>query len=122
DGDVGLVWVEQDDERPETFEVVHATLSSKLEIGEPQRFGSLGMASFRPSVTAGFATVWHAGTVRSGQLFFAPGRVAPRRIVPSLLGGQTSLLVDSTGALHLAFVDTGEPPAVRYGWMRTSSP
>ncbi|MDX1644245.1 MAG: hypothetical protein R3244_07810, partial [Thermoanaerobaculia bacterium] len=58
DVDVGLVWVEQDDERAETFEVVHATLSSALEIGEPQRFGSLGMASFKPSVTTGFATVW----------------------------------------------------------------
>lgn len=122
DGDVGLVWVEQDDERPEAFEVVHATLSSALEIGEPQRFGSLGLASFRPSVTAGFATVWHAGTVRSGQLYFAHGRVPPRRIAPSLLGGQTALVADAAGDLHLAFVDTGEPPAVRYGWIRSSSP
>lgn len=122
DGGIQAVWVEQDDERPSAFEVVHAALSATLERSQPERFGSLGLPSFRPSTTTGLATVWHAGSVRSGQLYFSPGPVEPRRIVPGLLGGQTMLAEDEMENFHLVFVDTGDPPGLRYAWKRATEP
>lgn len=118
DGSVRLVWVEQADERPDAFEVVHATLSPDLEMTEPARFATLGLPSFEPSVTRGLATVWHAGSVRSGLLYFAPGPVAPRRILPGLTAGMTKLATDAAGNLHLAFVESADPPRLRYAWSR----
>lgn len=120
DGDVAVVWVEQDDQHPEAFEVVHSLLSPEGEPTEPQPFGRLGLPSFRPSVTRGLATVWHAGSPRSGYLFFATESAEPRRIVPELLGGQAALVADDDGDLHLAFVDTASPSRLRYAWMRTA--
>lgn len=121
DGRLRLVWVEQDHERPETFEVVHATVDSSLGVTEPTRFGALGLASFKPSVAPGLATVWQAGTVRSGRLYFADGARPPVRILGDTLGGMTSLCADGTGDLHLAFVDLADPPRLRYAW-RPSRP
>lgn len=113
-----LVWVEQNGKRPDTFEVVHATYDREQGIGDAVRFGTLGLISAKPSVTTGLATAWHAGSVRSGRLFFASGPRPPTRILPDFQGGMVSLVGDPAGALHLAFVDAGEPPRLRYTWRR----
>lgn len=116
DGRLRLVWVEQDAERPETFEVVHATLDRSLTLSEPARFGTLGQASFRPTVVGGLATVWQVGTTRSGRLYFADEALEPVQILSQLVGGMAALAEDATGNLHLAFVDTQSPPRLRYAW------
>jgi hypothetical protein len=120
DGRLRMVWVEQDGARPEDFEVVHATLDGARKPLAPERFGTLGLASFKPSVAPGLATVWQAGTVRSGQLYFADGPVAPAPILPHLQGGMATLAADARGDLHLAFVDLASPPRLRYCWRRSA--
>ena len=118
DGRLRLVWVEQDAQRPDTFEVVHATYTGVGSVAEPTRFATLGQASFKPSVVAGLATVWQVGTVRSGELWFADGPGQPVRILRDTVGGMTALAEDADGDLHLAFVDLSDPPRLRYAWRR----
>jgi hypothetical protein len=114
DGRLRLAWVEQDDERPEAFEVVHATVDHDLVISRPERFGTLGAASFKPALVGGPFAVWQVGTARSGRLYFADGLGTPVHIQTELTGGMASLAADSRGALHLAYVDTQDPPRLRY--------
>lgn len=120
DGRLRLVWVEQDQQRPETFEVVHATLDRSLERSQPVRFGTLGQVSFKPSVVAGLVAVWQVGTVRAGSLYFADGPGAPKQILHPIIGGMSSLAANEKGDLHLAFVDLADPPRLRYAWRRST--
>ncbi len=119
DGRIRLAWAEQDAERPEAFEVVHVTLDGG-RVGPAEPFGAIGQASFRPSLIGGPMVVWQAGTSRSGRLYFADGEAHPVHIMPELIGGMPSLVDDAEGGLHLAFVDTGDPPRLRY--TRRSAP
>jgi hypothetical protein len=116
EGRLSVVWVEQDADKVEHFEVVYATLDESLEIGPVRHVGDLGMIAFGPSVTRDLAVAWHAGTPRFGRLFFSKGSDKPEEIMPGIIAGSVSLVQDVRGAYHLAFVQASDPPRLRYGW------
>ena len=120
DGRLRIAWAEQNAERVSAFEVRHAFLDR--EDGGGWRLGGRsasdvpGLMSFKPSVAAGLATVWHAGNVMSGPMFFSLGSARPERILPDYRGGMTALQSGPDDSFHLAFVDTEQPPRLRYAW------
>lgn len=120
DGTVRVVWVEQDKDQPQTFEVVHTTVRPGDRVRRAVRLQALGLAAFMPNVTRGQATVWQVGSVSSGRLFFSPGPGAPvQHILPEYRGAMVAIESDEAGDLHLAFIDVEGGRRLRYAWRRT---
>ncbi len=111
-GDLEIVYVEQDADVVETFEVHYARRTADGDLTAPARFATQRSVAWQPSVAAGPVAAWHIGGISSGPLHVADG-AEPEHVLPGTNGGFATVGIEPSGALLLAFVDTETPPGLR---------
>jgi hypothetical protein len=118
DDTLEIVWVDQDPVDVNTFEVTHATRAASGLVSAPSRFGTQAAWSWTPSVAQGPAAAWHTGQGAGGDLWLSIANGPPQQILAGEQGGMVALAHGDDGSLHLAYVSTASPRAVRYAARR----
>jgi hypothetical protein len=114
DDTLDLVWVDQNPDNVNAFEVDHATRDGAGLISVPTVFGTQGMMTWTPSVVPGLSAVWHSGGSAGGDLWLATAGGAPQPILPGEQGGSVALARAEDDSLHFAYGTLGTPRQVRY--------
>jgi len=115
-GNLDVVWVDQDPGNIYDFEVFFTTRSPAGVIATPTRVQTLGTLSWGPSVAPGPYFFWNVGASGFGELYFASGVGMAAPVFAGQTGNLGDLVRDDFGRLHIVFMDHATPPRIQYAW------